>query len=159
MGERGPPKRPAAEHKRRGTYRGDRHAAPELPVATPAIPGGMPKAARDAWKRITPKLEAARLIADVDAEALRQLCEAVADYERAEKAIKDHGLLVSHTNTMGDDVLKLNPAWASKRDARTAIVSLLKQFGMTPSGRTGLGGKDDGGLSPELARILGISPN
>ena len=159
MGERGPAKKTAAAHKRAGTYRPDRHATPPLAPKTPAMPKGMPAAAQAAWKRIVPELGKGGFLAAVDGEALRQLCEAIADYERAEAEIEEYGLLVSHVNTSGAEVLKLNPAWSSKKDARLAIVSLLHRLGMTPSGRTGLGAKDNGGMSPELAAILGVSAN
>lgn len=159
MGSRGPAKKPAAAHKRRGTYREDRHKTAELKVEAPNMPRGMPKAAQAAWKRLVPPLKKAGFLAAVDGEALRQLCESIADYERAEKEIEEYGLLVSHTNTNGDEVVKLNPAWGAKRDSRVAIIALMRQLGMTPSGRTGLGGKDDGGLPPELAAILGCSLN
>ena len=81
MGTRGPAKKPAAVHKRAGTYRKDRHATPDVPSKTPPMPAGMPKAAADAWKRIVPTLERAGFLAEIDAEALRMLCEAIADYE------------------------------------------------------------------------------
>lgn len=160
MGARGPAKRPAAEHKKRGTYRKDRHAEPEgVNPGAPEMPRGMSKVAQAAWKRIVPALVKAQLVAPVDQEALRQLCEAVSDYERAEKAIEKIGLLVPHTTTQGDLVVKLNPAWTSKHNSRTAIVALCQRFGMTPSGRTGLGTKEDAGLPAELAAILGVKTN
>ena len=159
MGQRGPAKKPAAAHKRAGTYRGDRHATPELPVEAPDMPRGMPPAAQAAWKRIVPELHRAGFLAKVDREAVRQLCEAVADYERAEFAIAEYGLIVDHITTLDHVVKKLNPAWTAKRDSRAAIVSLLQKLGMTPSGRTGLAAKDDGGLPPELAAVLGVNLN
>lgn len=160
MGTRGPAKRPAKEHKKRGTYRPDRHAEPEgVKVGEPFMPRGMPKLAQAAWKRIVPELVAAGLVARIDQEALRQLCEAIADYERAEDAISKVGLLVPHTTTQGDLILKLNPAWTTKHNSRTAIIALCQRFGMTPSGRTGLGTKKDEGMPAELAAILGVKTN
>jgi P27 family predicted phage terminase small subunit len=159
MGTRGPAKKPAAAHKRAGTYRKDRHASPALPTKAPPMPAGLPRAAADAWKRIVPTLDRAGYLAEVDAEALRMLCEAIADYEKAGAAITKYGLLVKHWNTAGSQVLKANPACTIRRDARAAIISLAQKFGMTPSGRTGLGEKDDDSLPPELAAVLGVHLN
>lgn len=159
MGTRGPAKKPAAQHKRAGTYRKDRHATPDLPAKSPAMPTGMTKGAGDAWKRIVPALETTGYLAEVDAEALRQLCEAIDDYQKAGAAITKHGLLVSHHTSDGRIVKRLNPAWTMRKDCRAAIISLAQKFGMTPSGRTGLGSKDDDSLPPELAAVLGVNLN
>lgn len=134
MGDRGPAKIPAATHQKRGTFQPSRHATPSLPIEIPEMPLDLPPAAQAVWKNVTAKLFSAGLIADLDQMALRMLAESVWLYQESHDDIIAKGLTISTTN---GNVVQ-NPSVGIRNKAWEQIVKLCKQFGMTPSARTGL---------------------
>lgn len=130
----GRPKLPSESHKKRGTFRPDRHATAPLPIEVPEMPLDLPPLAQAVWKNVTTKLFAAGLIADIDQVAVRMLAESVWLYQEAHDDIIAKGLIVTTTN--GN--IQQNPAVGIRNKAWEQIVKLCRQFGMTPSARTGL---------------------
>lgn len=137
MGERGPAKKPAATHKRNGTFREDRHGGAQLPVKLPAPPRDMTKEAKKHWRAIGKQLERAGYVSEIDSVALRGLCEFFERYLQAKSHIDEHGLTVTHYFKDGQKEVA-NPSVAIAKESWGEVVKLLKQFGMTPSSRTGL---------------------
>src|SRR5262249_49618430 len=129
------PKKPAEVHRRQGTYQPSRHAGPALPVSIPEMPADLPPAAQAAWKNITQMLFSAGLVAELDQLSLRMLVESVWLYHEAHDDIVAKGLVIQTTN--GNWVQ--NPSVGIRNKAWLQIVTLCKQFGMTPTARTGLG--------------------
>ena len=152
MGSRGPAKKPAATHKRNGTYRPGKHGGPALKVQLPDAPPDLSPVAAAQWAVIGRELAEAGLISGIDRTAFRMLCESIAVYLDAMDELRNRGLVVS----CGDKgYLMPNPAVSVRNAAWTQIVAACKQFGMTPSSRTGLhleSKQDD----DDVANILGL---
>jgi P27 family predicted phage terminase small subunit len=154
MGERGPAKKPAAAHKRNGTYRDDRHGGAKLPVRLPSAPRDMTASAKRHWQKNGKLLEEAGYVSEIDSLSLRLLCESVDQYLAALKHIGTYGLTVVETFKHGEREV-INPAVKIKASAWREIVMLCRQFGMTPSARTGLpSGETD--VGNDMASVLGF---
>jgi P27 family predicted phage terminase small subunit len=150
MGERGRPKKPAAQHKLQGTFQPSRHAGPALKIEVPNMPPDMQPLAQAAWKNITSKLFAAGLVSDLDQLSLRLLSESVWLYHEAQDLIIEKGLVIA---TIKGNLIQ-NPAIGVRNKAWAQIVKLASYFGMTPSARTGLqcgsAGEDEDGIADIL---------
>jgi len=156
MGKRGPAKYPAVIHKAHGNYRKDQHGGPDLPVETPKMPPGMDKDAQSVWRELTPLLEMAGLVSQVDQFALRLLCESAAMYYKAVKDINKRGITIEATNNKGYTNEVRNPYLAVRDTTWAQIYRLCREFGLTPSSRTGL--KAIGENRPSsVMDILGIA--
>lgn len=151
MGQRGPAKKPAAQHKKSGTYRSDRHGSVDLRAELPVAPPDLMPAAAAQWAVIGRELADAGLISNVDRTAFRMLCESMAIYLEAMDEIQSKGM-IAYTDK-GFPIQ--HPAVGIRNVAWTQIVAACKQFGMTPSSRTGLHletkQEDD-----DVNRILGL---
>lgn len=134
MGKRGPPKTPAATHKARGTYRDDRHSGPSLSVEIPMAPADMKPRAKALWNVVTKELHHAGLIARLDQLTLRLMCESWCLYLDACEMIDAQGITIS--TDKGN--MCQHPAVGTRNKAWAQVVAIAKQFGMTPSSRTGI---------------------
>jgi len=105
-----------------------------LPESAPA-PAGLSDAARAEWKLVAPRLARARVLSDLDVEAVEQLCEirATLRVARAEQAkvrkaggllVKNHGQLVPH------------PIIGLVSKLHDEELRRLVEFGMTASSRS-----------------------
>lgn len=130
----GRPRKPAAQKRREGTYRADRDASLELQAAEPDPPEYLTAAARVHWKRIVPLLAAQELLSAIDGDALAMLCLAFVEYFEADKAIAANGL----TGETDKGYSYALPEVGIRTTAWKKIVTLCKQFGMTPSSRAAL---------------------
>lgn len=162
MGERGPAKKPAHVHADNGTYRTDRHDGPALPCVVPMMPPDMEPTAQAAWGQITQKLQLAGLIAELDQHAVRLLCESWATYLDARDECRKEGLTLKSTKQTKagmHETTIVNPAYRIAAESWKQVVILLKQFGMTPSSRTGIdfvGARDGSKEEHRVNDILGI---
>jgi P27 family predicted phage terminase small subunit len=134
MGSRGPAKKPAQSHKKNGTYRADRHGGVGLRAELPMAPADMSPQASAHWAVIGRELSDAGLISGIDRTAFRMLCESMAIYLEAMDEIREKGM-IAYTDK-GFPIQ--HPAIGIRNTAWTQIVAACKQFGMTPSSRTGL---------------------
>ena len=128
MGARGPVKKPAAVHKARGTFRPHRHNDVRLPVQIPDMPPDLSPAAQAHWNVLTQKLLKAGLVADLDGTFLRLLCEECALYLEICDEIRIVGLLPS----LASGLLK------ARHSSFTRLRAMGRDFGLSPSARTGL---------------------
>lgn len=131
-------KKPAATRKKEGSYRADRHGSPALPVTIPDMPEDLSESAQDCWKEVAKQCKYAGVIATIDGTALRMLSESYAQYIEANRLIQRDGLVLVETTQHGTRH-KMNPAVAVRNAAWKQVYDCLRQFGMTPSSRTGLG--------------------
>lgn len=153
------PRKPVEQHLRDGTYRPSRHSGGTLPVEIPAMPPDLSPAAQAAWNTITTGLERAGLVANVDGAALRLLCESWETYLEASDDVRRNGILTPYTNKAGATNQVVNPAVKVRSESWRQIYLMLRQFGLTPSSRTGLSvieRTDDG---DSIADILGFPIN
>lgn len=133
MGKRGPKRKPAAVLKLHGTYRGDRHAGPDVPVDVPNCPTWLHREARAAWRRIVPQLVEHIGLARIDRELLAACLNEWARYYVACRKIDQEGAVID--GALGK---RRNP-WCVERDKALAnFTRLAPHFGLSISSRTGL---------------------
>ena len=142
MGKRGPPPAPAAVKRMLGNP-GKRKIRPDLPSPPGAPP--MPKrlmvepVAVQKWNELTPILLSLGTLTQADGEALATLCEVYAATQACLLELRATGP-VMRTDLGG---VKPNPAGPLYRSLVALQASLMGEFGLTPSSRTRLGGKEE----------------
>lgn len=133
---------PAAVKKLAGNP-GKRPIRPDLPAPPGAPP--MPKrllvepAAVEKWNELVPILLELGTLTLADAEALATLCEVYAATQACLLELRAGGP-VMHTDLGG---VKPNPAGPLYRSLVALQASLMGEFGLTPTSRTRLGGKEE----------------
>ena len=142
MARKGPKPRPAAVEKLLGNP-GKRKLRADLP-APPGVPA-MPKrlmvdpVAVDKWQEMVPILTSLGTLTTADGEALATLCEVFSAAQACLLELRAAGP-VMHTDLGG---VKPNPAGPLYRGLVSLQTSLMSEFGLTPSSRTRLGGKEE----------------
>jgi P27 family predicted phage terminase small subunit len=134
MGRRGPVSKPSALKRAQGV-RPSRINASE-PVPTPGQiepPEDMSEGALAIWERLAPDLERAGVLTSWDVDLFGEYCETLATVRQARKVVQLSLLVGSR------DHPRVNPAWRIQRDALGLALALGRQFGLTPSARSGLG--------------------
>lgn len=94
--------------------------------------------ARTEWDRITGELEAIGLLTKMDAAALEAYCVVYGRWAEAESVLKTKGLLVKDTS--GN--IKPSPMLSIANQCLSLMHKYLTEFGMTPSSRARVRGKD-----------------
>ena len=139
---RGRKPKPTALHVLEGTFRADRHndAEPHPTAGAPSCPTWLDKEAKAEWRRIVPELERLGLLTVVDRAALTTYCIAWSEMNEAARVLKNDG----RYQRIGEDGhLAPHPALAHYRAAWKAVKDFCSLFGLDPSSRTRLKGKDD----------------
>lgn len=142
MAKRGPKPQPASVKKLLGNP-GKRKIRPDLPAPPGAPP--MPKrlmvepVAVEKWQELVPLLLDLGTLTLADGEALATLCEVYAATQACLLELRASGP-VMHTDLGG---VKPNPAGPLYRGLVSLQASLMSEFGLTPSSRVRLGGKEE----------------
>lgn len=107
----------------------------------PELPTDAAQDVREVWDRIVAELEAMDLAFSADSDGLRCYAEAVVVHRKASAVLARTGVLVRgiHGN------LVRNPALQAQRDAAATIRAWSQEFGLTPSARTSIRGKEAAG--------------
>lgn len=148
MGKRGPQRTPTKLLKARGSWRADtpdRKNEVKTESGMPDIPEFLSLPARRRWLKLAPILMRRGLLTEMDGDALGRYCEAMVMYVEAKKYVDalikvspgeeyQSRLLVRTTN---GNVIQ-NPAISLMKNAGKEADNLGKQFGLTPSARSGL---------------------
>ena len=141
MPRTGRPKQPAAVKKLLGN-KGKRKIRPDLPS-----PSGVPQmparlltepVAVAKWHEFVPILQALGTLTVSDGEALATLCEVFAAGQAALLELRASGPVIHAEN----GVIKPNPAGPLYRGLVSLQASLMNEFGLTPSSRARIGGKE-----------------
>ena len=141
MPRNGRPPQPAAVKKLLGN-RGKRKIRPDLP--SPAgIPDMPPRllpdpVAVEKWRELVPILQSLGTLTLSDGEALATLCEVFSAAQSCLLALRAGGP-VMHTDLGG---VKPNPAGPLYRGLVALQSTLMSEFGLTPSSRARIGGKE-----------------
>lgn len=93
-------------------------------------PGYLPEAAAVIWNEIAPKLRKAKLLTELDVDAVAQLCVAIAQYRHATEKLDFN--FVSH----GKNGAHLNQLMVAQSMAFKQANAIMQQFGMTPAARS-----------------------
>lgn len=134
-------KLPAKTHKDRGTFQPCRHSGPEPDVEIPPMPSGMSDKAKQAWEETTSELKEIGLISKIDQIPMRLLCDSYSTYLEAQENIVKNGVTVIHKKFGRDGDIENeveNPAIKIRDSAFQQIHKICREFGMTPSARTGI---------------------
>lgn len=138
MGQRGPKEKPTALKMLEGNpgKRDINKNEPkyDLSEKTSKAPQWLGAEAKKEWKRIFPLLEKNGLITDADFMALCAYCQSVDTWIAAEKLKRAEGLTTTTSN--GTEVQ--HPAVNVANSALSNILKFGREFGLTPSSRTGL---------------------
>ena len=122
---------------------GKRPIRPDLPAPLGAPP--MPQrlmvepVAVEKWRELVPLLLELGTLTQADGEALATLCEVYAATQACLMELRASGP-VMHTDLGG---VKPNPAGPLYRGLVSLQASLMGEFGLTPSSRVRLGGKEE----------------
>lgn len=150
----GPTKKPTQFYKDNGTYRADRHDSPSLPIGCPSPPDDMSADAMEHWTVLVPMLVQAGYLSENDFLSLRMLCDSYVRYQRASRELETHGYVITQLTTSGE-TQKLNPVVSLVKSSWTEVVTLSKQFGLTPASRTGMPPQVEED-NDDISDILGI---
>lgn len=96
-------------------------------------PAGMNAQARKRWRQVARHLHDSGILTVLDTGALRLYCDAYARYLDASDIIEAEGLIIETEYTK-----KANPAVAILNQSADCMLKIMRDFGMTPSSRTGL---------------------
>ena len=135
MGQRGPRPLPTATKKRRGNP-GRRPLNDQEPASPPVAkpPRWLRKHARKHWAKLAPVLEGMGVLTQADQVALALLATAIADYiDACDQVAAEGSVVTSHQGSPYQ-----HPAVGIAHRAHDRILRLLREFGLTPSSRTGL---------------------
>lgn len=142
MAKTGRKPKPAAVKLLEGN-RGRRPIRPDLPApaGTPTMPKRLlvEPAAVEKWNELVPLLLELGTLTLADAEALATLCEVYAATQACLLELRASGP-VMRTDLGG---VKPNPAGPLYRSLVALQASLMGEFGLTPTSRTRLGGKEE----------------
>lgn len=139
MGERGPARMPSPLAKLRGstTTQWRRRDEISVPTQAPDPPEWLGEVAREEWDRVAPLLESLGLLARIDRATLTCYCAAWENFVKYEKDIAKNGV----TFTSANGHLCQRTEVAERNKARDALLKYGRQFGMSPSARSGLPGE------------------
>ena len=111
---------------------------PKPDPGIPAPPDHLCRHALVEWGRITGELFRLGLLTDVDRAALAAYCQTYGRWIEAEDSIKTQGLTITTTN--GNEIQ--NPLVGIANKSLELMHKFLTEFGMTPSSRTKVSGKE-----------------
>ena len=141
MGERGPTPRPTALKVLHGEKKSriNRSEPQPRPLPVPDAPDWMSDEAKELWASLMPDLEAMGTLKISDWPALASLCETWARFKRViVLAAKSPPIYKRGEDGDGQPIFVKNPLYAQARDATSELRGMLREFGLTPSARSGL---------------------
>lgn len=130
----GRPRKPKATKKAQGTYRPDRDQSLDLPEGIPMPPGYLSPQALVHWDRMIEVTREARTLTRSDGDAIAMLCVAFEEWKAADIIVRDEG----ETVTSEKGGVYMHPAVGIRTNAWKKIVTMLREFGLTPSARSGM---------------------
>ncbi len=96
------------------------------------MPPGLSKDAKKHWRIISKRLIAAKILTEIDTDALAMYCESWAVWWDATKKVNEHGSVVEGQNGYAVQ----SPYFLIANKAHNQMRQMATEFGMTPSSRT-----------------------
>lgn len=147
MGTRGPAPKPLHMKLVDGTARSDRGAPDQpQPDGLPVKPEFADEIASDKWDELFPILDRMGVLTEADGDALALLCTWHAVYDRAAQALASYGADITFTTEGGYEAQRAEVGIMAK--AADKLKALYREFGMTPSARTGVSVREPKKKSP-----------
>lgn len=150
MGKRGPKPTPTEILKQRGsplakTRKGEPCLNPEIPDP----PKWLDPKARPYWNNTVKELAPLKVVSLDNAGSIALLAESLWQYNEAKKLFKKHGIM---TKTHLGNFIQ-NPAFGAMNKAWERVLKVYREFGMTPSSRTGLGSKKEDNKDQKISLL------
>ena len=149
MGKRGPAKKPSALEKLQGNpgKRKPNKKEPKPDSGIPPVPRWLDGVAKYFFKEVGIVLDDMHVLTKADKKALELAADAYSEYREARQFIQKNG----HTyesHTKWGILIKQYPQVKIASDAWRRCSDMLKQFGLTPSTRTGVQMRPETELDP-----------
>jgi P27 family predicted phage terminase small subunit len=123
------------------------------------MPAYLSQEAQRKWGELAPHLESMGVLTAVDVDLLAAYCECFARWRRVAQlaaasppVFKRGGTKAGAAESEGETVFSRNPLWSQVRDAEAALRVLAREFGFSPSARSGL--RAQAGLAGAAERLL-----
>lgn len=141
MGQRGPKPLPTPVLKQRGSWRAQtRSDEPKPAPSLPSCPPWVSREARKYWKDIGSVLDGMKVMTAADKIALGLLVDALARYVTAKHAVygtdEEDGTGMLTINSAGTQ--QRHPMVLLMQEAWEQVLKACREFGLTPSSRTGV---------------------
>lgn len=135
MGRRGPPPKPTPLKLLHGAKPHRINSAePQMPDGPVRKPPWLSPSAAAEWDEVAPHLSSAKVLTVADATVLGFYCETVAVAKRLSELAANSPPVV----TGREKTIVKNPIFAQRRDAVDQALRLAREFGLTPSARSGI---------------------
>lgn len=122
---------------------GKRPISPDEPmppkVYDPDPPRYLTRKEKAKWRKVARRLAESRILTELDLDALEIYCREWCNMQDAIAEIAESGKLL--TTEKGGKMY--NPAWPQLKHSQSVCRSLMAEFGMTPSSRTGVAATAD----------------
>jgi P27 family predicted phage terminase small subunit len=156
MGARGPAPKPTRLRVLHGDHPERVNRREPQPARLPVVmPEWLSPVAAGKWGDLAPHLEAMGVLSAADVDVLAAYCECYARWRRLVELVVQSPP-VFRRRAGGDDpdatVLVRNPLWSQVRDAEAALRVLAREYGFTPSARSGM--RAEAGLAGAAERLL-----
>lgn len=109
---------------------------PKVEVQELKAPIHLPQKAKTAFKQLSSEFAQAGVLTSLDAKALELLCDTYSEYRDLKAQLNKDGFTQRVVSTQGGETIKAHPAVSMMHKSRDQIVSMLREFGATPSART-----------------------
>ena len=134
------PRKANTSQKLHGTERADRAVPNEVtdkrPVGAP--PPRLGDNAKNAFSRASQKNFKCAGLALSDRAALEQISDAYDEYCTLKEKLKTESPTFTVIDQLGNEVIRANPAIKLMQATRQQILTLIREFGGTPSSRSGI---------------------
>jgi P27 family predicted phage terminase small subunit len=120
-----------------------------LPVVMPSY---LSDEAQRKWAELVPHLEAMGVVSAVDVDLLAAYCECFARWRRLAGLAAKSPPVFKRGGDGEETVFVKNPLWSQIRDAEAALRVMAREFGFTPSARSGL--RVQGSVAAAAERLL-----
>lgn len=136
MGKRGPAPQPTKLRIVRGnpSKRPLNEDEADPPKEMPECPDFIEGVGRDEWDRISIQLHDIGLLTKIDRSALAAYCASYQRWSQAEEMIRKTGTMIKSPNGYP----QISPAVSIANKSMEQMMRVAKEFGMTPSSRSGI---------------------
>lgn len=133
MGKRGPRPLPTAVLELRGSWKAKTRTGEPQPEGEAIPPDWLDDIAKEEWNRLAPELKRLGLLRSLDQTAFALYCDLFSCWRRASAELEKTGRYYQ-----SGDLQKLHPLSNVVDQLATRLMAMMKEFGCTPSARTGL---------------------
>lgn len=140
MGRRGPKTKPtilkilAGNPGKRPLPENEPHAKPGLP----RCPNGMSAEGKRVWRALGKQLADCGIVTQTDGPAFELLVAAYLEWHEAAKKVAATGPIWLEQGQGKIPKFAYSPYWVQSQRAQKQLLAILREFGMTPSARTGV---------------------